>query len=329
MNLFTGVTNLNLDYGDGNDMTHNGTSRQRHELTTPNRPTTIDFLTLIGLALIWGSSYILIKKGLEVFSPLQVATLRLGISALALAPLAIVHLPKIKMKQVPMLIVIGLTGTGLPSFLFPFAQTELSSSLTGMLSALIPLCTFVLAWLFFANRGAGPRQFLGVLMGLFGAILLAWAAPGGGGMTTQFAYAGFIVMACFCYAISSNLVGAYFKEMSPLTITVSSFFLVGIPALIWAGGAGAIKATMAQAGGTAGWWALGCVVILALVSTVLASIIFFRMVQRTGAVFSSTVSYMVPLVALGWGLVDGEAFVALQMPAIVLILIGVFLSRRE
>lgn len=298
-------------------------------MTTPHRPTAIDFLILIGLALIWGSSYILIKKGLGVFSPLQVATLRLGISALALAPLAIVHLPKIKMKQVPLLIVIGLTGTGLPSFLFPFAQTELSSSLTGMLSGLVPLCTFLLAWLFFAKRDAGPQQFFGVLLGLIGAVLLAWAAPGEAGQTTQFAYAGFILLACFCYAISSNLVGAYFKDMPSLTITVTSFFLVGVPALIWAGTAGAVGETIANADGNSGWWALGYVSVLALVSTVLASIIFFRMVQRTGAVFSSTVSYIVPVVALSWGLLDGEGFAALQIPAIVLILIGVFLSRRK
>jgi len=298
-------------------------------LTTPARPNAIDFLILIGLALIWGSSYILIKKGLEVFSPLQIATLRLGISAVALAPLVIVHLPKIKMKQVPLLIVIGITGTGLPSFLYPFAQTELSSSLTGMLSGLVPLCTFLLAWLFFSKRDAGPQQFLGVLLGLAGAVLLAWTAPGDAGTTTQFAYAGFILLACFCYATSSNLVGAYFKDMSSLTITVTSFFMVGIPALIWAGTAGAVGETIASADGNTGWWALGCVTVLALVSTVLASIIFFRMVQRTGAVFSSTVSYIVPVVALGWGLLDGEGFATLQIPAIVLVLIGVFLSRRK
>ena len=292
-------------------------------------PTYLDYFILIFLALIWGTSYILIKKGLEVFSPLQVATLRLGISALALAPLAYIHLRKIKWKQVPLLIIIGITGTGLPSFLFPFAQTELSSSLTGMLSALVPLCTFLLAWLFFANRDAGPRQLLGVLLGLGGAVLLAWAAPGAAGQTTQFAYAGFILLACFCYAISSNLVGAYFKDISSLTITVSSFFLVGLPALIWAGTAGAVGETVAGAVGDTGWWALGYVALLALASTVLASIIFFKMVQRTGAVFSSMVSYIIPVVAIFWGLLDGEGFATLQIPAIVLILIGVFLSRRK
>lgn len=296
---------------------------------SPNAPVTKDYLYLIGLALVWGTSYILIKRGLDIFSPLQVATLRLGISALALAPLAYVHLRKVSWQQVPLLIVIGITGTGLPSFLFPYAQVHLSSSLTGMLSALAPLCTFIIAWLFFASRGAGKRQFSGVLLGLLGAIVLAWAAPGEMGQTTKLAYAGFVLLACFCYATSSNLVAAYFKGISSLTITVCSFFIVGLPALIWALTAGAVVGTVTDAAGNEGWWALASVAVLAIVSTVIASIIFFRLVQRTGAVFSSTVSYIIPLVALAWGLVDGEDFAGLQIPAIVLILTGVALSRGK
>ncbi|MTB52886.1 DMT family transporter [Lewinella sp. W8] len=291
-------------------------------------PSLVDYTTLLVLSLIWGTSYILIKKGLVVFSPAQVAALRLGISALALAPLAIHHLRKIKWSDVPLLILVGITGTGLPSFLFPFAQTKLSSSLTGMLSGLTPLCTFIVAWLFFANRSVGQRQLLGVLLGLVGAVVLAYAAPGDVGQTTQLGYAGFIVLACFCYATSSNIVATNFKNTSSLTITVTSFFLVGLPALIWALTAGAVVQRAGSEGAT-GWWALGYVATLAIFSTVLASIIFFKMVQRTGAVFASTVSYLIPLVALVWGLLDGEGLAAAQIPAIVLILIGVFLSRRK
>ncbi|NJC26085.1 DMT family transporter [Neolewinella antarctica] len=291
-------------------------------------PQLIDYLTLVALSLIWGTSYILIKRGLEVFTPAQVATLRLGISALALLPFAVVHLRKISWSQVPLLIVIGITGTGLPSFLFPFAQTELSSSLTGMLSSLTPLCTFIVAYFIFGSREGSNRQLAGVLVGLCGAILLAWAAPGVTGQTTRFLYTGFILMACFCYAISSNLVGAYFKETSALTITVTSFVLVGTPALIWALSAGAVLDVVLSTADGAGWWALGYVAFLAVFSTVLSSVVFFRMVQRTGAVFASTVSYIIPLVALSWGLLDGEALSYWQLPAVALVLVGVWLSKR-
>lgn len=295
----------------------------------PTTPRTRDYLILLLLSLVWGTSYILIKKGLTVFSPYQVASLRLGISALALAPLAITHFRKIRWGQVPLLIVIGLAGTGLPSFLFPLAQTKLSSSLTGMLSGLTPLCTFILAYLFFAKRDAGGRQFVGVALGLGGALLLAYAAPAPAGQTTQLAYAAFILLACFCYALSSNLVGAYFTGISSLTITVVSFFLVGLPALIWAGTAGAVLEDVRAAAGYEGWYALGAVAALAIVSTVLASLLFFSLVQRSGAVFASTVSYVIPVVALGWGLLDGEAFSVAQLPAVLLVLVGVFLSRRK
>ena len=295
--------------------------------TTNAAPRTVDYLTLAVLSIIWGTSYILITKGLDVFSLAQVATLRLGISALALLPLALTHLRRIEWRQVPLLILIGITGTGLPSFLFPFAQTELSSSLTGMLSGLTPLCTFIVAYFFFGNREGKGRQFLGVLLGLVGAILLAWAAPGQSGQTTQFAYAGFILLACACYALSSNLVGAYFKQTPALTITVSSFFLVGVPAFIWAMTAGAVPETVRSSVGDTGWWGLLYVGLLAVFSTVLASIVFFRMVQRTGAVFSSTVSYIIPLVALIWGLLDGEALSPWQLPAVALVLVGISLSR--
>ena len=290
-------------------------------------PKPIDYLTLAVLSIIWGTSYILIKRGLLVFSPLQVAALRLGISALALLPFAFVHVPRVAWRQIPLLILIGITGTGLPAFLFPFAQTELSSSLTGMLSALTPLCTFVVAYLFFRAREGTGRQFFGVLLGLAGAITLAWAAPGGGGATTQFAYAGFILLACICYATSSNLVARYFRGTSAMTITVVSFLLVGFPALIWALTAGAVLETAGSQVDGAGWWALTYVAVLALFSTVLGGILFFRMVQRTGAVFSSTVSYIIPLVALSWGLLDGELLSWYQLPGIALVLVGVSLSK--
>jgi drug/metabolite transporter (DMT)-like permease len=291
------------------------------------RPGVSDFLTLAGLSLIWGSSYVLIKWGLDVFTPRQVATLRLGISALALAPLVITHLRRIRLAQLPLLVAVGITGTALPSFLFPAAQTYLSSSVTGVLSSLTPLCTFLVGWLLFGNQPL-RRQFVGIAIGLAGAILLAYAAPGGGTTTTRFAYAALVLGACLCYALSSNLVARHFRHTPSLTITVVSFFIVGLPALGWSLTGGGVVETVRTAGAE-GLAALAYVSVLAVGSTVLASLVFFRLVQRTGAVFASTVSYLIPLVALGWGLADGEALHWLQFPGILLVLLGVFLSKRK
>ncbi|NJB86238.1 drug/metabolite transporter (DMT)-like permease [Lewinella marina] len=291
------------------------------------RPTVVDFLTLLGLSLIWGTSYILIKYGLTVFSAQQIAVLRLGLSALALSPFALTHLRRIRLRQLPPLLLVGLTGTAIPSFLFPIAQTHLSSSLTGMLSSLTPLCTFLVAWLVFRNRPV-KEQVIGLVVGLLGAVLLAYVTPGEGTQRSQLAYAGLVLGACFCYGTSANLVAHYFRQLPSLTITVTSFFLVGLPALIYAFTLGGVVPTLAAAG-TEGWWALGYVTILAVGSTVLASFVFFRLVQRSGAVFASTVSYLIPVVALLWGLVDNERFALLQLPAIGLVLMGVFLSKRK
>ncbi len=291
-----------------------------------NRPATRDYFILLGLALIWGTSYVLIKWGLVVFSPVQVGVLRLSVSAIALAPLALSHLRRIRVGQLPLLVLVGLTGTALPTFLFPIAQTHLSSSLAGMLSGLTPLCTFLVAWLVFHTRPA-LQQGLGIALGLLGAAMLAYVAPSEQGESSQLAYAGLILIACLCYGLSSNLVANNFRGLSSLTITVVSFFLVGAPALLWTFTFSGIVPT-ALAAGSAGAWAVGYVSVLAVGSTVVATMIFYRLIQRTGAVFASTVSYLIPVVALGWGLLDGEAIGWLQLPAIGLVLLGVFLSKR-
>ena len=291
-------------------------------------PTLRDFLTLLGLSLIWGSSYVLIKWGLEVFTARQIGVLRLGISALALAPLAVTHLRRVRWRQVPLLILVGLTGTALPAFLFPTAQQYLSSSLTGMLSSLTPLCTFLVAWLAFRNRPV-RQQVIGIALGLGGALALAYISPSGkGDSTQQLGYATLVLLACVCYGTAANLVANYLREVPALTITVVSYFLVGLPALGYAIGGAGVVPTLLRAG-YAGAAALAYVTILALGSTVLAGLVYYRLIQRAGAVFASTVSYLIPVVALLWGLADNEGFVWQQLPAIALVLVGVFLSKRK
>ncbi|MEM9836005.1 MAG: DMT family transporter [Bacteroidota bacterium] len=290
-------------------------------------PVPRDYLILFGLSLIWGTSYILIKKGLTVFTPYQVATLRLGISALAFLPFIAHHLKKVKRQQIPLLIIVGLAGTGLPSFLYPAAQTHVSSSVAGILSSLTPLFTFLLAWLAFGMKVI-PKQGLGILIGLGGAILLTLSGTSSEGSGIgQLPYMGLIMLATLCYATSSNLVKAHLQDMPAFTITVVSFFLVGLPALIWTFTGANIPAVVSQH--PQGWEGLAYVSFLALFSTVLASVIFFKLVQQTSAVFGSTVSYLVPVVALGWGLLDNESIGWPQLLAFGLILTGVFLSRGK
>ncbi len=284
------------------------------------------YLALFGLALTWGTSYILIKWGLEVYTPVQLASLRLGISTVAFLPWFVSRVKSVPRRQLGLLFVIGLTGTAVPAFLYAIAQTRVSSSITGALSSLTPLFTLLVGVVFFGLL-PGRRRTLGVFVGLSGALLLAFlgqSASSGGG---SFGYAFFIFGATLCYAISSNLVGRHLQTMKPLTISAVSFFMVGLPALVWLfAGSGFVEVLLTHPDG---WPAFGYITFLSLFSTVLASIVFFRLVQWTSPLFASTVSYLIPVIALGWGFLDGEQLAWYHLLSMGLILFGVYLSRKS
>ncbi len=279
---------------------------------------------LLFLSLIWGTSYVLIKWGLIVFPAEQVAGIRLGVSALAFSPILLRHVRKIKKEQLFLLFVIGLTGTGLPSILFPAAQTQVNSSLAGILNSLTPLFTLLLGLIFFRARFSWLKTG-GILVGLAGAICL-FAFGEQSGMGGKLAYGLLIVLACLCYATSTNLVGFHLKGLSSLTISTVSFSMVGFPALIYLLVGTDFVYTMQHAAGA--WQALGYLTILALFSTVLAGVIFYQLIQWTSPVFGSTVSYLVPMIAMLWGTLDGESISVVHFLGMGLILAGVYLSRN-
>jgi len=280
-------------------------------------------LALVTLSLVWGSSFILIKRGLEVFDATQVATLRIGISALAFLPVFLYRFHRIDWKRLKYFLIVGVAGSGLPAFLFAIAQTEISSSMTGILNSLTPLFTLLLGISVFKARFAWA-QLLGVLLGLVGAVLLILLNAGVVGSGNLW-YSLLVVLATICYATSVNTVGAYLRDLSSVTISSVSFILFGGPALIYLFSTDFIP-LMQQ--GVESWIALGYVGILAVLGTVLASVLFFKLVQWTSPLFSSTVAYLIPSIALGWGLVDGEMIGWGHLIGMGLILLGIYLSRQ-
>ena len=278
---------------------------------------------LLVLSLIWGTSYILIKKSLVVFSPYQVACLRLTISALAFLPILLAQWKKVDWKKWPYLFLVGLTGTAIPSFLFPEAQTYVSSSVAGILNSLTPLFTLVLGILFYRTSFV-LGKLIGVLIGLGGAIFLV-VFGNGNIYEANIWYSLLIVFATICYATSSNTVGFYLKDTNALLISTVSFVLVGIPGFILLLGTNFAKVIQTH---EQGWQALGYVSFLALFSTVLASIVFFQLIKWTSPLFSTMVSYLVPLVAVLWGILDGEVLTFFHLIGMVLIFVGVYLSRK-
>ena len=279
---------------------------------------------LLFLSLIWGTSFILIKKGLVVYAPEQLAALRIVISAVSFIPFLFFYWRKIDWSKWPYLIIVGLCGSGIPAFLFAIAQTRVSSSVAGILNSLTPLFTLVLGILIFGSTLVWSKV-VGVLIGLAGAILLILfgSEEGIGG---DLAYVLLIVLAGICYATSVNTVGAYLKDMDSIIISAVSFGVIGIPAGIYLLFSNFTTVFMEAEGA---WEAFGYITILALGSTVLASIIFFKLVQWTSPVFASTVAYLIPIVALLWGVWDGEKISVFHILGMGLILTGVYLSRQK
>lgn len=282
------------------------------------------WLILAGLALTWGSSYILMKKALIDFSGVEVATLRISISGLAFAPVLLLYGREVDWGKTGLLFFVGLTGTAIPSFCFAIALTHLNSSLGGILSSLTPLLTLVVAALFFGQPIKRERS-LGILVGLLGAAVLFGFQ--GGGLAGDFGYALLVVLATFCYAISSNTVAAKLRHMRSLTISAASFFLVGLLAIPYL--LGGTDFLVVLQNNPHAWVSLGYVAILSLAGTVLASVFFYQLVFLKDAVFASIVSYLIPVVALLWGAADGEAIYTYQLAGLALILWGVYLSKKQ
>jgi drug/metabolite transporter (DMT)-like permease len=280
---------------------------------------------LAGLAMIWGSSFILIKRGLEYFSSTEVGALRISIAFLVLSPVAISRIRKITRREWKLFSLVGLIGSGFPAFLFAKAQTGIDSSLAGILNSLTPLFTMIVGLSFFSLK---PKWFniAGVLIGLIGAIGLI-SVSGGKGFEFNFQYAIFIIIATICYAVNVNVVKFMLKETDALTITAFSFFTIGIPVilylLIFTDFLSQIASEPEALKG------LGYISILAVIGTGLALVAFNKLVKIASPVFASSVTYLIPIVAVIWGTIDSEIIKAQSFLWMGVILLGIFLVNKK
>ncbi len=281
------------------------------------------WLVLFGLGVVWGTSYILIKKGLVAFSPKQVACLRIGITALSFLPFFLWHFRKVDWSKWKELLLVGFAGSLLPAFLFATAQTKISSSLSGILSSLTPLFTLFLGIAFFKIASTW-HKIIGVFIGLGGAVWLLLADRGLGDIEGM-GFGLLVVGACLCYAITSNVVKAYLQEMPTLTISAVSYVMVGIPSIIYLFTIGFLDVMQNH---VYAWESLGFITILAISSTVMGSLLFFKLIKDTNVIFASTVSYLIPMVAILWGVIDGEQISYLHFIGMAAILLGVYVARK-
>ena len=263
------------------------------------------------LAIVWGSSFILIKKGLVGLTPLQLGSLRTVISSLFIFVIGYKSLKTILIHQWKWVIISGFIGTFLPAFLFAFAETEVDSGIVSILNALVPLNATLIGLAVF-KIASTKIQIFGVILGFIGASMLIFNSmelnP-----DQNYLYAGFVVLATVMYGFNVNIIKHYLQDVKPIAIATGNFAAIVIPAFLVL-----IFSDF-----------FSYVAILAVFGTVMAKIIFNNLIQISSPVFASSVTYLMPLVALLWGLLDGELFGLDQGVASLLILCGIYLANKK
>jgi drug/metabolite transporter (DMT)-like permease len=280
---------------------------------------------LSGLALIWGSSFILIKKSLDYFSSAEVGALRISITFLFLLPFAMTRVMKLSWREWKLLLLVGVVGSGFPAFLFAKAQTGIDSSLAGILNSLTPLFTMIIGFGFFSLKTKW-FNIAGVLIGLAGAIGLI-SISGGKSFDFNFQYAIYIIIATICYATNVNVVKYKLPDTDALTITAISFFIIGAPVMLYLFiFTDFLRQVISEPEALKG---LGYVSILSVVGTGLALIAFNKLVKLASPVFASSVTYLIPVVAVSWGAIDGEHMSTVSYLWMGLIIFGIFLVNKK
>lgn len=285
----------------------------------------LPIVLLIALALIWGSSFILMKNGLKVYSSDQVATMRMFFSFLFLLPLTIRYAFKIPVKYYGMITLVGLLGNGIPAILFATAQTKLNSSTAGVLNTLTPIFTLIVAAVFFKQKFSA-QKIAGVVMGLLGAIALIMLRSNGS-IDPNYTYGLYILLATICYAWSVNLIKEYLHKLPALGISSLALLVIGpVYGYYLFYHTDFILRVQLETGSLD---ALFYVILLAMFGTALSLILFNRLVQISNIVYASSVTYLIPIVALFWGIVDGEQLNIIHFIGMSLILSGVYLANKK
>jgi drug/metabolite transporter (DMT)-like permease len=283
----------------------------------------LKWIFLVVLALIWGSSFILIKRGLIGLNPFQVGSLRIVFAAVFLLIIGFKSLTKIPQNQWKYIALTSLFGTFIPAYLFSIAQTQIASSVSSILNSLTPLNTLILGIVVFRLEFKRTQVF-GVFIGLIGTLLLIFNGAINN-PNQNYYYTILVVIASLCYATNVHLIKKYLSDVNPLSITTGNFLVLLFPALTvlyFSGFLDVVSVAKVQQ-------SLLYIVVLGVVGTALANILFFKLIQISSPVFATSVTYLIPVVAFFWGLLDNEMLTPIQFVGAFIVLIGVYLSSKK
>lgn len=276
------------------------------------------------LCLIWGSSFILMKIGKEALTAFQIAAVRIFSAGIIFVPTAIFHLRKLSRKKIIIIIIAGFFGNLLPAFLFSEAVSRMNnSSLVGILNSLTPIAVICIGALFFRDR-IPAQKIIGVLIGFAGLCLLTLSQQDIS--LTHLGYASLVLLATISYGLNVNIVSHYLVDATPVQVTSVSLAFMAIPCAFVLYYSGFLQLDFSDA---VLQWSLLASVMLGIVGSSIATVLFYMLVQRGGGLFASLVTYGIPFVAVLWGLIYNEPVTLKEIGCLLIILLGVYLANRN
>tara|TARA_B100001778_G_C18536493_1_gene606192 strand:- start:293 stop:1171 length:879 start_codon:yes stop_codon:yes gene_type:complete len=279
---------------------------------------------LITLSIIWGSSFILIKKALLGLEASQIGSLRIIFSSIIIFLFAWKEVLKINKLEWKWITISAFLGSFFPAFLFAYAEKEIDSSVASIINSIVPLNTLILGMIIFKIEST-KRQIIGVLVGFFGTYFLISSGlklnP-----DQNYNYAGFVIMCSFLYALNVNIIKKYLQHLSALTITVGHFTAIIIPAIIVFIFS---EFKFSSLENDEVKTSILYVFILALFGTALAKILFNKLIKISSPVFASSVTYSMLIVSIFWGVMDGEKLSVYQFVSTIIIVFGVVLTNKQ
>ena len=283
-------------------------------------------LILCILGLIWGSSFILMKKALTTYTPIEITLYRIFVVFLVFFPLGIKSFFKIQKKTGYILLLSAIIGSVIPYFLFIKAQTKIDSSLNGILNSITPLFTLLFGVILFKQK-TNFRAVIGVVVGLIGATSLIFLSASGNIFSSSILFALFPVLGSACYALNINIIKTYLKDIPALKITSWSFIFIGPIAgvLLFF----ETDFTNNLTNNDPNYLNFICINILGILGSGLAFWVFNLLIKETSSVFASSVTYLIPIVAIFWGVIDGEVFGIVQFYLCLVIFCGIYLIKSK
>lgn len=276
------------------------------------------------LGCVWGSSFILMQLGLQGVNSIQLGSLRIVFAALFLMLVGCKQIAKIPLYKWKYIALTSVFGTFVPAYLFAIALSKIDGSVSAILNSLTPLNT-LLVGLFFFGLDVQRRQIFGVIIGFIGCVLLVIFGEGEN-TTENYYYAILIVIASIFYGINVNLIKKYLSDLKPLAISTGNFVVMFVPALLVLYFSGFFDIVHQEKVQTS----LGFIVILGIVGTGFSNILFFKLIQLSSPVFASSVTYIIPVIAIMLGyLFMNESLSIVQVIGALVVLVGVYLSSRK